>query len=213
MSQRLNIYCILGVIVIIVINGLSVTTIRAQNKQEVVVTIEGFTPQEKLVHFYKGEELRNQMKFAEAIEEYNYVIGPGELCGKEAEAHYDIGICYTWLGKKDTAEAVFQEVMNTYPDSNEVIAFSRYGLSWIDVQRGKFQDAIGRLQQTLQQTLDENIYPEKEFCARAQFQIGRIYLVFLHDYERAEQAFRKVMEKYPDSEIINHPFLEKLKGK
>jgi len=146
------------------------------------------------------------MKFREAIAEYQQVILPGDPCGKEAEAHYDIGLCYLWLMKLDTAVTVFHEVMKTYPDSNEVIAFSRYGLSWIDVQRGQFQQAIDRLQRTL----DQNFYPDEEFCARAQFQIGRIYLVFLHDYDRAEQTFRKVMEQYPNAKIINHPFFDKL---
>jgi tetratricopeptide (TPR) repeat protein len=113
------------------------------------------------------------------------------------------------MGQKDAAEAVFQEIIQAYPDSMEVIAHSQYCLSWIDMQRGNFSAAIDRLQQTL----DESRYSGKEFCARAQFQIGRIYLVFLHDGEKAEQAFRKVLEKYPDSEISNHPFFEKLKGK
>jgi len=88
------------------------------------------------------------------------------------------------------------------------LAFSRYGLAWVDVQRGKFQQAIERLQLLL----DENSYPDKEFCARAQFEIGRIYLVFLHHPEQAGQAFQKVLAHYPDSEVSNHPFLTKLKG-
>jgi tetratricopeptide (TPR) repeat protein len=205
--RRIN-YWLSAVITTIFLMGLFGTSLLAQHKQELVVTIEPISSSDKLIHFAKAETLRTQMNFREAIAEYQQVIAPGDPCGKEAEAHYDIGLCYLWLVKLDTAATVFHEVMKTYPDSNEVIAFSHYGLSWIDVQRGKFQDAIDRLQQTLNQ----NLYPEKEFCARVQFQIGRIYLVFLHDYAKADQAFRKVLEKYPDSEIINHPFLEKLKG-
>ncbi len=173
-----------------------------------MVTIEPLSSSDKLLHFVKAETLRTNMKFREAIGEYRQVILPGEECGKEAEAHYDIGICYTWLGKKDSAEVIFQQVIKTYPDNMEVVAFSMYGLSWVDVQRGKFQPAIERLQQLL----DRNVYPDKEFCARAQFEIGRIYLVFLHQAEQAEQAFRKVLANYPDAEVANHPFLAKLKG-
>jgi len=208
MLQRRNNYWLSAVFTTIFLMGLFRTILLAQHTQELVVTIEPISSSDKLIHFAKAETLRTQMKFREAIAEYQQVIAPGDPCDKEAEAHYDIGLCYLWLMKQDTAATVFHEVMKTYPDSNEVIAFSRYGLSWIDVQQGKFQDAIFRLQQTL----DENFYPEKEFCAKAQFQIGRIYLVFLHDNERSEQAFRKVLEKYPDAEIVNHPFFEKLKG-
>jgi len=177
-------------------------------QQELVVTIEPLSSSDKLLHFARAETLRAKMKFREAISEYRQVILPGELCGKEAEAHYDIGICYTWLGKKDSAEVVFQQVIKAYGDNAEVRAYSQYCLSWVDVQRGKFQQAIERLQQLL----DQNFYPDKEFCARAQFEIGRIYLVFLHQAEQADQAFRKVLANYPDAEVANHPFLAKMKG-
>ena len=177
-------------------------------QQQLVVTIEPLSSSNKLLHFVKAETLRTNMKIREAIGEYRQVILPGEVCGKEAEAHYDIGICYTWLGKKDSAEVIFQQVIKTYPDNMEVVAFSRYGLSWVDVQRGKFQPAIDRLQQLL----DQNFYADKEFCARAQFEIGRIYLVFLHQPDQAEQAFLKVLANYPDAEVANHPFLAKMKG-
>jgi TolA-binding protein len=198
----------LSALSIICLMGWFGTKLLAQQKQELVVTIEPLSSSDKLLHFTKAEDFRKQMKFREAIAEYQQVILPGDPCGKEAEAHYDIGLCYLWLVKLDTAETVFHEVMKTYPDSNEVIAFSRYGLSWIDVQRGKFQDAIDRLQLTL----DQKVYADKEFCAKAQFEIGRIYLVFLHNNDKAEQAFRRVLDDYPDAEIIKHPFLEKLKG-
>lgn len=208
MFERLKISWISGVTIFLFFWGLSGATLLAQNKQEIVVTITGISTGDKLIHFNKGEELRKQMKFYEAIEVYKQVIAPDEPCGKEAEAYYNIGICYTWMGKKDKAEAVFQEVLKTYPDDGEVIAYTKYGLSWIDVQRGNLYAAINRLQQTL----DEKIYSDIEFCSRAQFEIGRIYLAFIHDYDRAEQAFRKVLEKYPNSKIAQHPFLEKVKG-
>lgn len=191
----------------LVLHGLLVPALLGQNKQEVMVTIKGLSSADKSAHFYKGEELRNQMKFGDAIEEYKKVIGGGELCGKESEAYYDIGLCCLWLVKLDIAETIFRDVIDTYPYDREAVAYSKYCLSWIDVQKGRFRKAINRLQQVLA----ENLYPEKEFSARAQFQIGRIYLVFMHDYERAEEAFQRVLEKYPDSEITGHPFLQNLK--
>ena len=208
MFERLKVTWISGVTIFLFFWGLSGTILLAQNKQEIVVTIKGISTGDKLTHFNKGEELRKRMKFSEAIEEYKQVIAPGELCGKEAEAHYNIGLCYTWLGKVVAAEAVFQEVLKTYPDDAEVVAYTKLCFSWIDVQRRNFDAAINRLQQTL----DENLYSGEECCSVAQFHIGRIYLLYLHDYERAEAAFRKVLEKYPNSKITQHPFLEKVKG-
>jgi len=208
MWRRSNNYWLSAILIVMVGIGLAGTKLLAQQQQELVVTIEPLSSSDKLLHFARAEDFRNLTKFREAIAEYQQVILPGDPCGKEAEAYYDVGLCYLWLVKLDTAETVFHEVMKAYPDSNEVIVFSRYGLSWIDVQRGKFQDAIDRLQLTL----DQKVYADKEFCAKAQFEIGRIYLVFLHNQEKAAQAFRKVLAAYPDAEITNHPFLEKLKG-
>ncbi|HDL18654.1 MAG TPA: tetratricopeptide repeat protein [Bacteroidetes bacterium] len=80
---------------------------------------------------------RNNGKYYDAIEKYKKVVNAGETFEKTAEAHYNIGLCYTWLGKKNDAEAVFKEVLNKYPDNKEVVAFTKYGLSWVDVQKGK----------------------------------------------------------------------------
>lgn len=204
--QRTSNYYWLSIMLTLLFLGFWSVSLMAQ--QELVLTIEPLSSSDKLLHFARAETLRTKMKFREAIGEYRQVILPGELCGKEVEAHYDIGICYAWLGKKDSAEVVFQQVIKAYADNAEVLAYSQYCLSWVDVQRGKFQPAIDRLQQLL----DQNFYPDKEFCARAQFEIGRIYLVFLHQAEQAEQAFRKVLANYPDAEVANHPFLAKMKG-
>ena len=198
--NRRWIICLL--LTLFVLCGLSSTTVFAQ--QEVIVTIKGSSSGDKLAHFELAEQLRNQNKFREAMAEYWKVLSPGELCGKEAEAHYDIGICYTWLGKKDDAEAIFQEVLQTYPNNAEVIAHTYYCLSWIDVQRCNFEAAINRLQETL----NSRIWTDAEFCARAEFQIGRIYQAFLHDHEKAQEIFDRVLVNYPDAMIIEHPFFE-----
>ena len=116
----------------------------------------------------------------------------------------DIGICLIWLGKKDEAEAVFKEVISTYPNNGETVAYSKYCLSWIDVQRGNLHQAITRLQQTL----DSRIWTDPEFCSRAEFQIGRIYQAFLHDYSKAQEVFERVVVKYPNEKIMDHPFLD-----
>ncbi len=197
------IYMLMGIELVF---GIFAVNLSAQ-QQELVLTIEPILSSDKLLHFAKAETLRTQMKFQEAIAAYQQVLAPGEFCGKEAEAHYDIGICYTWLGKKNTAEEVFQQVLKTYPEHKEVLAHSQFCLSWIDVQRGQFQQAIERLQKLL----DQKIYADKEFCAKVQFEIGRIYLVFLQDPEKAELIFHQVLAAYPDAAIKNHPFLEKLK--
>jgi len=208
MNKKLKINLFLGLISLLLLNSIFMVTLFAQDKQEIVVTINGISTGDKMTHFNYGEELREQKKFREAIAEYQQVISAGELCGKESAAHYCIGICYLWLSKKDIAKGMFQEVIKTHPNDGEAVAFSNYSLSWIDVQRGNYYDAINRLQKVL----DYNVYADASFCSRALFQIGRIYASFLQDPKKAEEVFRKLLADYPDAEITNHPFLEKLKG-
>ena len=186
---------------------IALSPISAQEKQEVVLTISAAKSGEKMDAFNRAEELRKDQKFAEAMAEYQKVIQLGETCGKEAEAHYDIGICLIWLGRRDEADALFKDVLQLYPDNKEVAAYTRYCQSWIDVQRGKYEPAIARLHETLNQ----KTWTDEAFCSRALFQIGRIYLSFMQDQANAEQVFRLVLEKYPNAEITNHPFLDGLK--
>jgi len=205
MPKKLNIYFIL---IALVFNGLFVTTLLAQEKQEVVVTIDEIPCHITNPDFLKGEEFRKQYKFIKAIAEYEKVISSDEPESIKAEVLYHIGICYTWLGKVDEAESVFKGIVQTYSDNGKVVAYSNYCLSWVDIQRLKLQDAIDRLEWTL----DENLCSEEEFCSHAQFQIGRIYQSYMHDYAKAEEAFKKVLEKYPNSKITSHSFFNKIKA-
>jgi len=208
MWLRRNNYWLSGISMIIVFIGLTGTRLLAQQKQELMVTIEPLSSSDKLIHFNKAEDFRTQMKFREAIAEYQQVILPGDPCGKEAEAHYDIGICYTWLLNMEKATETFKEVIKSYSDDGIATAFAEFGLAWVETQQGKYYDAINRLQRKLA----ENTCPDVEHCAVMQFHIGRIYLVHLHDYENARAAFQKVLDNYPNSKISNHPFLDDLKG-
>jgi tetratricopeptide (TPR) repeat protein len=188
--------------------GLLVTVLGGEETKEIVVTIEGLSSADKAAAFARGEDLRKGMKFAEAIKEYQKVVAGGEPCALEAEAQYDIGLCYTWLGERDKAEAVFQRMLQTYADNGEAVANAEYGLAWVEIQKGELDAAVARLERMLREQTCE----DRELYARAQFQIGRIYLAFVHDYEEAQAAFRKLLANYPDSELVSHPFLDALRA-
>lgn len=205
MLKRVNIYFIL---IGLVLYGIFGVTLLAQERQEITLIINEIPPAIDNPDFIKGEELRKQSKLNEAINEYKKVVISNETVAVKAEADYRIGICYTWMGKVKDAESKFNEIIKTYPNDRETIAYAQYCLAWVDVQRKQFFKAINRLQRTL----DNNLSSEEEYCSKAQFQIGRIYLVFLHDYDKAKEAFSKVLEQYPDSKIVNHPFIKDMIG-
>lgn len=178
--------------------------LNAQNRQEIVVVLEKSLSDEKLAEFNRGEELRKQMDFVNAISAYKNVITGDNKCGKESEAHYNIGLCYTWLGKPDSAKICFNDVINTYEDDGLAYGFAEYGLAWLEFQRKEYQKAISRLRQVL----DSKKCQDKEHNAQMLFQIGRIYLSGLHDRDAANETFKTVLTEYPDTEIAGHPFLK-----
>ena len=205
MSKRSYIYIFIILLVFSLVFG---TNIFAQEKQEIVVTIETISPNIDNPDFLKGEELRKQFKMNDAITEYQKVVNSDEPDEVKVEADYRIGICYTWMGKINDAESKFKEVLKTYPNHVNKVAASQYCLAWVEIQQGKFYQAIDRLQKTL----DDNICKDEEICSKTQFQIGRIYLSFLNDYEKAKAAFSKVSEKYPESKAADHQFIKRLKS-
>ncbi len=130
--KKLDKYWYSRIVFQLIIIGLFATNLSAQTIQEITVTIDSvitIDTETKLVHFNNAEQLREQRKFAEAIEEYKLVLSSGDLCGKESEAQYCIGICHLWMGQFGAAETVFKKVLTTYPNDNEAIAFARYSLS------------------------------------------------------------------------------------
>jgi len=46
-------------------------------------------------------------------------------------------------------------------------------------------------------------FPESKYASQAQFMIGFIYSEELKDYAKAEEAFKVVIGKYPDSELVD----------
>ncbi|MBC8182648.1 hypothetical protein H8E88_16230 [candidate division KSB1 bacterium] len=61
MSKKLNINFIFKVMMLLILNCLFITTLFAQDKQEIVVTINGISTGDKITHFNKGEESREQI--------------------------------------------------------------------------------------------------------------------------------------------------------
>ncbi|KPJ59462.1 MAG: hypothetical protein AMJ46_11135 [Latescibacteria bacterium DG_63] len=46
-------------------------------------------------------------------------------------------------------------------------------------------------------------FPESKYASQAQFMVGFIYSEELADYEKAEAAFKTVIEKYPESDLLD----------
>ena len=169
--------------------------------KEIVVTIGG--PDRSVLE--DGDALRKSFKFREAIEYYQNVLDDEDADIEiKKEAKYNIGLCLIWLGEYDEAGEVFNEMLSAYSDDGNATGYAQYCLAWIEVQEGKYHEAVARLQNKLAEKNCTDI----ELCARTQFKIGKIYLAFIDDYEKAQEAFQKVLQDYPDTKIAGHPYVK-----
>ena len=96
-------------------------------------------------------------------------------------------------------------MLEKYPDDGKSKAYAEYCIAWVEIQKRDYYGAIARLESILEnKTCDDT-----ELYARSQFQIGRIYLSYLNDWDKSEEPFRKVVANYTNATILSHPFLEK----
>jgi len=158
----------------------------------------------------EGDALRKTHKHHEAIVSYQNVLDrDGVDTEVRAEAQYNIGLSYTWLGEYNEAEAVFEKMLDTYKDNPNAVGYAEYYLAWLEIQKEKYHGAIKRLQRSL----DTKTITDRELSARTQFMIGRIYFNFLHNNEKANKAFVKVLSQYPETKIANHAYLDYFRNK
>jgi len=156
----------------------------------------------------EGDTLRKTHKYKEAIAAYQKVLDTqGMAQSVRAEAEYDIGLSYLWLGEYDKAHTIYTHMLNIYKNDPNAVGYAKYSIAWIEIQQGQYTSAI----QLLQSVLAEGKCTDKELCSRTQFQIGKIYLSFIKNKEEGLRALRMVVLNYPGTKIYNHPWLSPLK--
>jgi len=94
----------------------------------------------------------------------------------------------------DQAIQLFTDFVARYPE-HELAAKALKHLAHITQQRGDNQGGIAYYQRLIDH------FPQSGFNAEAQFMIGFIYEEDLQEYEKARQAYQKVIDDYPDSEL------------
>lgn len=169
--------------------------VSEEGSQEIIVTIGSVSSAEKGVAFTRADSLRKTGQFTEAIAAYRTVVAGGDSSELEAEAQYQIGLCYYHLGDGKQAKEAWQTVLRVYPTAGTPAAWADYGLAVLEIDRDRFQEAIARLQGILEKGYTD----DTEVYAYAYYQIGRIYLAFLHKQAQAEAAFQEVLTRYPES--------------
>lgn len=181
-----------------------IPSLFAQVNTEITITIDAIPATDLTTKFDNAENLRGELKFSEAIKEYETVINSKENSNLKADAIYNVGLCYTWLNDLKNADLYFKKTINEYNESPLIVSFAQYGLSWIKVKEGKYYEAI----EILEKELNKNECKDYEHNAVMLFKIGKIYLNFLQDNEKAHEIFARVKNTFPNAQILKHPYLK-----
>ncbi|MFC1807082.1 outer membrane protein assembly factor BamD [Candidatus Omnitrophota bacterium] len=164
------------------------------------------TPKEQLLYamdFYEAKE------YKKALAEFKKIINYYERSEAASEAQYYMGRCYDNLGKPYPAFQAYQKVIDDYPftqRTDEII--KRQFEIGERLDRGEKSKILGVPFKALPEQIIE-VYkkvvsnaPYSKHAPRAQFRIGEIYKR-IDFFEEARDAFQKIVEDYPDSDIAS----------
>ncbi len=109
-----------------------------------------------------------------------------ELSPKLVEAHLLLGRLYSADGKSKEAANIFENVIKDFPQEKE--SYPLLANEYIKLER--YKEAIGTMQRLMIITPESNL---------ANYYLGLIYGSYLKKYDKAIDAYNKVLESDPDS--------------
>lgn len=90
------------------------------------------------------------------------------------------------------SQGAFQELLARYPRT-EFADDALYSLAWVEFDLGEMQDGVRTMESLTSR------FPQSPLAPRAQYTIGDYYYG-AKEYTRAQEAYRRVMQAYPESE-------------
>ncbi|KPL04484.1 MAG: hypothetical protein AMJ90_00645 [candidate division Zixibacteria bacterium SM23_73_2] len=111
------------------------------------------------------------------------------------KALFLMGIIYLDNSKDEKAKEVFKKILKENPDYDLEKEF--YDFAQESQNSGKPELAIDLYQQTI------DFFPESSNKYKALFLTGFVYSEQLQDYDKAKEAYQKVMDYYPDCDLAD----------
>jgi TolA-binding protein len=93
------------------------------------------------------------------------------------------------------AASLFEEFLQQYPN-HKLVPIALKESAAVAQQRGNFSDALDIYNRLMSD------FPTSEHCDEAQFMVAFIYEEYLQDYPQAREAYKLLMNRYPDSELV-----------
>lgn len=146
--------------------------------------------------FQKADKALAEGKFNEAIKSYKDITRFFPKSSESPKAQFLIGITYLdKLNDPQNAEESFKELLKDFPDFD--LEKNLYDKAQEAQSNNKSELAIKIYEQIL------TLFPQSPNDYKAQFLIGFVYSEQLRDYEKAKEAYKKVIEKYPSSDLAD----------
>lgn len=162
------------------------------------------TPKEQFLFamdFYEAKDYKR------ALPEFKKIIKYYKSSETASEAQYYIGCCYENLGNPYAAFEAYQKVIDNYPFTQRVDEIIKRQFDIGErLYKGEKSKFLGVSVKAMPEQIIE-VYnkvvcnaPYSKYAPQAQFRKGELYKK-LEFYEEAREAFQKIVEDYPDSDI------------
>ena len=153
--------------------------------------------------FFKAKEYDRSLKEMEKL------VSKYPLAKEAAEAQYYVGRCHEELENYDDAAKAYGKVVSRYPNSQriaEVIEREyRIGNLFFSGKKRKIAGleiipSFGKAIEIFRQVVEQS--PYGPYGVLAQYKLGESYKK-AEDYGSAREAFEKLIEEYPESELVD----------
>ena len=146
--------------------------------------------------FKQADKALADGKFNDALKAYKDITRFFPKSSESGKAQFLMGLTYLdKLSDSKNAEGSFKKLLNDYPDFD--LERKLYDQAQDAQSNNKSELAIKIYEQIL------NLFPLSPNDYNAQFLFGFVYSELLGDYQKAKEAYRKVMEKYPNSDLAD----------
>jgi len=155
-----------------------------------------------------AEAFYNEGDYQKALQTYERVLASYPGSPYEERAFYNRAWCYVQLKDYNSAMAIFQEMTQRYPES-EFAAEAQFTIGDYHYNNRRYREAMEAYQKVIerypQSPLADNarslIHELSQINAFQEYQEA-MALFDAKEYEKAIQALQKVMERYPDPDVV-----------
>lgn len=144
--------------------------------------------------YTEANQAKEKGNFKEATYIYQRILRLYPESPKSSQILVSLGLIYAQNLKDDKkADRMFQEFSKKYPDGEKLLYDQAQSFS----EKGDFVSAVKIYEEILK------LYPESPNSYKAQFSMGFVYSENLKNYNKAKEAYQRMMEKYPHCDLAD----------